>query len=82
MPTAARPDQYRRLYDQFRWHVPEYFNIGQVCCDRWASGNRVAIRFEDEKGKPQAVTYRELQRQAGRLANALRALGVQAGDRV
>ena len=82
MPTAARPDQYRRLYDQFRWHVPEYFNIGQVCCDRWASGNRVAIRFEDEQGKPQVLTYRELQRQASRLANALRALGVQAGDRV
>ena len=45
-------DQYRALYDAFRWHVPHEFNIAEVCGRRWAQErSRVAIYFEDEHGK-------------------------------
>ena len=76
-------DQYRSLYDTFRWHVPREFNIADVCGRRWAQErSRVAIYFEDESGNPASFTYATLQADANRLSNALLALGVKRGDRV
>jgi acetyl-CoA synthetase len=76
-------DQYRELYEGFRWHVPADFNIAEVCGRRWAAEtSRVAIYFEDHAGRRAAYTYAALQADANRLSNALAALGVQRGDRV
>src|SRR5215470_16456142 len=76
-------DQYRALYDAFRWHVPHEFNIADVCGRRWAQErSRVAIYFEDERGNAQTYTYASLQADANRLTNALLALGVRRGERV
>src|SRR6185295_15358911 len=43
-------DRYRAIYDDFRWHVPERFNLAEVCCARWARAtpDAVAIRAEHE----------------------------------
>jgi acetyl-CoA synthetase len=76
-------DQYRALYDSFRWNVPEEFNIAAVCCRRWANeSSRIALHCEDEQGQRASYTYAALQADANRLSNALRALGVKSGDRV
>jgi len=76
-------DQYRALYDDFRWHVPREFNIAEACCRRWAQEtSRIALHYEDEAGSGGSYTYAALQADANRLSNALRALGVQPGDRV
>lgn len=76
-------DQYRELYESFRWHVPADFNIAEVCGRRWAAEtSRVAIHFEDDAGRRAAYTYAALQADANRLSNALAALGVKRGDRV
>jgi acetyl-CoA synthetase len=77
-------DQWAELHANFRWHVPGPFNIAQVCCARWAlaTPDAVAIRSEDEAGRVSTATYAELQREANRLSNALRKLGVKRGDRV
>ena len=76
-------DQYKRLYRDFRWAVPERFNIAQVCCERWAADSaRTAILFEDANGATTRWSYRDLHDAANRLANALAALGVRRGDRV
>lgn len=76
-------DQYRELYESFRWHVPAEFNIAEVCGRRWAAEtSRVAIHFEDDAGRRAAYTYAALQTDANRLSNALAALGVKRGDRV
>jgi acetyl-CoA synthetase len=86
---ARRPDedtmrdQYRSLYENFRWHVPREFNIADVCCRRWSQEtSRIALHYEDEHGNGAAYTYSALQSDANRLSNALRSLGVEAGDRV
>jgi acetyl-CoA synthetase len=77
------PDRYREVYESFRWDVPERFNIAQGCCRRHAHDpSRVALRWEDEQGATSTHTFRELQEQANRLANALAGLGVNRGDRV
>ena len=30
-------DGYAQMHARFQWHVPQYFNIAQACCGRWAS---------------------------------------------
>jgi len=76
-------DQYRALYDDFRWHVPREFNIAEACCRRWAQeSSRIALRYEDESGNGGSYTYAALQADANRLSNALQSLGVMPGDRV
>lgn len=80
----AVTDQYAVLHAGFRWRVPRHFNIAEVCCGRWARDQpeAVAIRYEHEDGRVSTHGYGELQHDANRLANALRRLGVQRGDRV
>ncbi|MCX8113822.1 MAG: AMP-binding protein [Burkholderiaceae bacterium] len=76
-------DEYRELYEGFRWHVPAEFNIAEACGRRWAAEtSRVAIHFEDDAGRRATYTYATLQADANRLSNALAALGVKRGDRV
>lgn len=83
MKHAGTVDRYASLYHSFRWQVPEYLNISDVCCCRWANDSaRIAIHYEDEAGNTSTLTYSTLQKQANRLANVLRTLGVQQGDRV
>ncbi|HWI11159.1 MAG TPA: AMP-binding protein, partial [Burkholderiaceae bacterium] len=77
-------DRHAELHRAFRWLVPADFNIAHVCCTRWArdTPDALAIRWEHEDGRSALYTYRELQREANRLSNALTRLGVARGDRV
>ncbi len=79
-------DAYERLHAGFRWNVPAAFNIAEACCGRWArrpgSEGHVAIAWQSEAGESGTLSYAALQRQADRLARALRRLGVVRGDRV
>jgi acetyl-CoA synthetase len=85
-PDPAATDAYAQLHGDFRWQVPERFNIARACCGRWArqarSAGRVAIAWEHEDGRAGTLSYGELQAQADRLSHALVRLGVQRGDRV
>ncbi len=80
-------DHYADLHGNFRWHVPEDFNIAEVCCTRWAkqTPHAVAIR-EHVSGrslsKSKTYTYFELQQAANAMSAKLADLGVKRGDRV
>jgi acetyl-CoA synthetase len=82
----ARPQQdpYPGLHRAFRWQVPEYFNIAEACCGRWARATpeATAVLFESDAGCRAHYSYGQLQRAANRLSNALKRLGVGRGDRV
>lgn len=68
-----------------RWCVGARLNIVHNCLDKWAgtpTDAQAAIRWEGEEGTHGALTYAELRAATNRCANALRALGVQPGDRV
>ena len=61
------------------------WNIAYNCLDRHAKTwrrNKVAVIWVGENGEERIFTYGELLRQVSRCANALKALGLQKGDRV
>jgi acetyl-CoA synthetase len=82
--ARAAADAHAVLHGNFRWQVPERFNITQVCCTRWAAdpatASRVAIVWEHEDGRAGQLSYAELQARAHRLSHALQRLGVKRGD--
>jgi acetyl-CoA synthetase len=74
---------YEEVYSRFRWKVPPFYNIGVDCCDKWAEQRyRLALIYEDEKGRVEKFTFWDLKQLSNRLANALQACGLQRGDRV
>ena len=76
-------DQYDSLYNNFRWHVPEHFNIGWEVCGKWAEDRaRIALYYEGDDGNAEKFSFHQLQQSANRLSNALTGLGVKRGDRV
>jgi acetyl-CoA synthetase len=86
MASPAPDDHHAAMHADFRWHVPERFNIAQACCRRWTEGPRAAERVAIIEHLGDARTgfhsYVALQEQANRLSSALAGLGVRRGDRV
>ncbi len=85
-PLAQAPQAYQRLHQNFTWQLPQYFNIAQVCCGRWAAqpdaAKRIAVQTYQNGAAGMVHSYAQLQQQANRLSNVLRAQGVARGDRV
>jgi acetyl-CoA synthetase len=84
--TSQARDNYQQLHSQFRWLVPDSFNIAEVCSRRWAQApdatKRIAVYADGAGVTPRFHTYAELQHQANRLSGALASLRVGKGDRV
>ena len=68
----------------FKWFPDGELNASYNCLDRHlkTQGDKVAIIFEADDGKVTKVTYKALHARVCRFANALKALGLQKGDRV
>jgi acetyl-CoA synthetase len=89
---ASSHDFYQAMQQGFGWHVPEHFNMAEVCSRRWAAqadaSTRVAIvehAAADANGhvvEPRCYTYAQLQQAADALSHVLTDFGVQRGDRV
>ena len=97
-PQDQRVDHYARMHGSFQWRVPTHFNIAHACCAQWANlpdaTNNVAVYAYSTRasginrspisGESHSAghSYAQLQRQANRLSNVLKANGVKRGDRV
>jgi acetyl-CoA synthetase len=69
----------------FGWFLGGRLNACFNCVDRHLAsrGERTAIIWaKDEPGEYERISYRQLYREVGRVANVLRRLGVKKGDRV
>ena len=76
------PD-YESLRAGFRWRIPGRYNIGVDACDKWADGsNRPALIHLKTDGGVARYSFDDLKIMSNRLANAMRARGVQRGDRI
>jgi acetyl-CoA synthetase len=72
-------------FPQWKWDVPEFFNIGAACTDAHVgtpAEARVAMIVEDDALGTSSITYLELAARTSRFAQLLRDLGVAALDRV
>ena len=87
--------QFYRPYEQIvdlsrgkpwaRWAIGGQMNIVHNCLDKWmdtATAEKIALRWEGEEGKTQTLTYRQLNDEVSRTANALRSLGLGKGDAI
>ncbi|TCZ55071.1 acyl-CoA synthetase [Roseicella aquatilis] len=78
-----RGRSYEAIRAAFRWRVPERFNIGVDCCDRWADGSgRPALLHLHADGRLDRISFDALKADSNRLAHALRAHGIGRSDRV
>jgi acetyl-CoA synthetase len=68
-----------------KWFVGGKLNAAYNCLDRHVAGprrNKAALIWEGEPGDWRVLTYQMLADEVARTANALKRLGVTAGDRV
>jgi acetyl-CoA synthetase len=81
-------EPYRQVLDASRgpewtrWFLGGRVNIAHNCLDRWAASGRVACIWEAENGATGELTFADLRVAANRVANGLRAMLLQPGDRV
>lgn len=78
MPSGK---SYEEIYSNFRWEIPERYNIAQQVCDRH-DADKLAMIFDDDRGNVLHFTFGDIRKLSSKLANALKAHGVQRGDRV
>ncbi|VEP12284.1 acetyl-CoA synthetase [Hyella patelloides LEGE 07179] len=68
-----------------KWFLNGKINISYNCLDRhlttWRK-NKAALIWEGEPGDSRTITYAQLHREVCQMANVLKDLGVQKGDRV
>jgi acetyl-CoA synthetase len=80
---------FTRILDEtkapfYRWFDDGELNVSYNCIDRHlaTNGDKTAIIFEADDGTSTPVTYRSLYHQVCKLANGLKSLGLNKGDRV
>lgn len=89
---ARKLDWFENWTTDLEWHCPDAkwwvggrLNACYNCVDRHVAnglGQKTAIIWEGEPGEIRHISYRELQYEVYRVANALKAMGVAKGDRV
>lgn len=79
---SAPTDRYSDARSSFRWQIPDRFNIASAILDRHAEAtpDAPALIIVGSEGEPRVYSFKALQADANRLANALTALGLQRGD--
>jgi acetyl-CoA synthetase len=79
----AHPDDYQRVYREFRWPVLDRFNWALDYFDAMAACNHAAgLWIVEEGGGETRLSFAELAERSSRVANWLRRLGVRRGDRL
>jgi acetyl-CoA synthetase len=76
-------NDYQRAYDEFQWPTLSHFNWALDYFDPMARGNQtLALWVVDESGEEQKLTYEQMSLRSNQVANYLRRLGVQRGERI
>jgi benzoate-CoA ligase family protein len=75
---------YEKMFDSWKWKVPNDLNIGYDCVDKHCetnSKNKVALYWEDEEGDTEKFTYNDIKRLTNKFGNVLKNLGFKKQDR-
>jgi acetyl-CoA synthetase len=81
---------YRDAYDNFsltalerrilQGSLTDGLNACIECCDRWASDDRIALKWFGARGDRATITFASLRTDAARFANLLTRQGIRPGD--
>jgi acetyl-CoA synthetase len=84
MPWDVRldHDDYDTAREEFRWDLPDDYNIAYDCLRKHDDTDRPALIQHDPDGDHDTYTFTELDDRSTQLAHALADLGVDRGDRV
>jgi acetyl-CoA synthetase len=82
IPSATR--SYEKLAREYRWRVPERFNIAEAICERHARAtpDAPAIIEDDPGGSHRITSFAQLKDLSDRIASGLSRLGITRGERV
>ncbi|MGH7717820.1 MAG: AMP-binding protein [Gemmatimonadaceae bacterium] len=72
---------YDELVTDFRWTLPQRFNMGAACSDRHPPSAPALIELGEDRSLRE-YSFGDLAMLSNRLANGLAGLGVKRGDRV
>jgi len=80
-PTEILDDSNPPFYE---WFADGKLNLSFNCLDRHLDdhGHQIAYHWIGEPGDTRDITYSDLAAEVGRLANGLKSLGLEKGDRV
>ncbi len=75
---------YEKLYKNFKWQVPKYYNFGFDVVDKWAEDRtKLALISIDRTGKHDRYhTFYDLSKASNKFANVLKKIGIKKRDRV
>ncbi len=74
---------YQEAVENFKWPVISKFNWALDYFDKIAEGNdKPALIFAHENGEEKTLSFKEMKARSNQVANFLRDLGLQKGDRV
>ncbi|MEM0899751.1 MAG: AMP-binding protein [Pseudomonadota bacterium] len=82
MIIKETPKSHDDLRANFRWSIPERYNIGTACARRHRHSNSLAILDVAEDGTVRSCSFAQLDALSNRFANVLVTNKVQRGDRV
>jgi len=79
-----RAESYEELYGDFRWDIPDRFNMGVDVCDKNAARhpNRTGLIVVEPGKDTVSYTFTDLKRLTNQLANLFIANGLERGERV
>lgn len=84
-------ENYQDYYDKFDpamieelmiGNLQDGFNVCEEIVDKWAEGDRVALKYEGAERPASQLTFVELKEKAAQFANFLKSQGIGKGDRV
>ena len=75
---------YEKDYKNWKWDIPEKYNIGYDCVDKHTNTNKknkIALYWEDSEGDTEKFTFNDMKYLTNKFGNALKNLGFKKGDR-
>ena len=75
---------YKKEFDNWKWDIPEKYNIGYDIVDKHANGknkDKLALIWENENGDSKKFSFGEMKKLSNKFGNLLRNIGFKKGDR-
>ena len=66
-----KANTYQDLVENFKWDIPEFYNIGVDVCDKWAATDpeRIALIHVNEKQESQKFSFLDIKKLSNQTAN-------------